>query len=176
MNGWDSSLTRGLRLDRNSSVTFLVIAIANKIVASASQLYIRHHLIGIMEWRVMALLAAEPGITAKDISELSGVTAGSVSRAIGALLKRHYLSVRNDRADNRRSFLRLTARGQALHDRVIVSSLARERLLLTGFSGSEYRHLLSYFWRLMANVDRVNTYEPSDSATTFRSRRPRVHR
>ncbi len=154
----------GLHLNRASSVTFLMIAIGNKIVASASQAYMRHYHIGIMQWRVMALLAAEPGITATDIAQLSGVTAGSVSRAIQALKTRGYVQVRNDRADNRRVYLRLTAAGRELHDRVVVSSLARERLLLTGFSRPEHRRMLGYFRRLMVNVALVNAYEPSSGS------------
>src|SRR5580700_3938588 len=88
-------------MDRNANVPFLMIAVSNKLVASASQAYMRHYGLGIMEWRVMALLAADPGITGKDISQLSGVTAGSVSRAINALKGLRYLDVSSDAADNR---------------------------------------------------------------------------
>ncbi len=149
-----------LVMDRNASVPFLMIAIGNKVVASASQLYMRHFGLGIMEWRVMALLAADPDITGKDISRLSGVTAGSVSRAINSLNKGGHLEASNDQSDKRRTFLRLTSRGLALHDRVIVSSLERERLLLSGFSPVEHRALLGYFRRLMANVALVSAYHP----------------
>jgi DNA-binding MarR family transcriptional regulator len=152
--------SRAAILNRNTSITFFVIAISNKIVASASQAYMRHYHIGIMEWRVLALLAADRGITAKDITLLSGVTAGSVSRAIQALTKRGYVEASNDTADNRRSLLALTRAGAALHNRVIVSSLAREKLLLTDFSRDEYRVLLGFCRRLVANVARVEAHEP----------------
>jgi DNA-binding MarR family transcriptional regulator len=150
-------------LDRNASVPFLLIAASNKIVASASQAYMRHYRLGIMEWRVMALLAADPGITGKDISVLSGVTAGSVSRAINILKRLRYLDVSNDAADNRRSILKLNAAGIALHDRIIISALERETLLLTGFSQAERRTLLKYLRRLLANIALVNAHEPHDS-------------
>ena len=150
-----------LVMDRNANVAFLMIAIANKVVASASQLYMRRYGLGIMEWRVMALLAADPGITGKDISRLSGVTAGSGSRAINSLKQGGHLESSNDQTDNRRTFLRLTTRGLQLHDRVIVSSLKREELLLTGFSAGEQRALLGFCRRLMANVALVSAYEPS---------------
>jgi DNA-binding MarR family transcriptional regulator len=151
----------GQFMDRNASVTFLLIAISNKLVAGASQTYTRHYGLGIMDWRVLALLAAEPGLTGKDISMLSGVTAGSVSRAINSLKRAGYLQSRSDNADNRRNFLRLTAAGLALHGTVIRSSLGRERLLLGGFSSREHRSLLAVLRRLMANVAEVNAYEPS---------------
>jgi DNA-binding MarR family transcriptional regulator len=153
-----------LLLDRNASVPFLLIAASNKIVASASQAYMRHYRLGIMEWRVMALLAADPGMTGKDISVLSGVTAGSVSRAINILNKLRYLDVSSDAADNRRSILKLNAAGMALHDRIIISALEREALLLTGFSQAERRALLKYLRRLLANIALVNAHEPRDSA------------
>ena len=151
-----------LILNRRTSITFFVIAIANKIVASASQSYMRHYRIGIMEWRVMALLAAESGITAKDITVLSGVTAGSVSRAIRSLRKRRHVRVTADRADNRRGLLVLTRTGRALHDQVILSSLTREKLLLNGFSRAEYRKLLGFLERLSANVSRVSAHVPEE--------------
>jgi DNA-binding MarR family transcriptional regulator len=152
-----------LLMDRNASVPFLLVAASNKIVASASQAYMRHYRLGIMEWRVMALLAADPGITGKDISILSGVTAGSVSRAINILKKLRYLDVSNDADDNRRSILKLNAAGMALHNRIIVSALERETLLLTGFSQAERRTLLSYLRRLLANIALVNAHEPFDA-------------
>jgi DNA-binding MarR family transcriptional regulator len=152
-----------LLMDRNASVPFLLVAASNKIVASASQAYMRHYRLGIMEWRVMALLAADPGITAKDISLLSGVTAGSVSRAINILKRLGYLTVRSDATDNRRMFLKLNSAGMALHDRVIVSALAREALLLTGFSPAERKTLLTFLRRLLANITLVNAHEPLDA-------------
>jgi DNA-binding MarR family transcriptional regulator len=147
-------------LDRNANVPFLVVAVSNKVVASASQAYMRYYGLGIMEWRVMALLAADPGITGKDISLLSGVTAGSVSRAINVLKRLHYLDVSSDAADNRRSLLKLNSAGMALHNRVIISALQRESLLLTGFSQAERRALLGYLKRLLANIGLVNVHQP----------------
>jgi len=149
-------------LDRDASVPFLLVAVSNKVVASASQAYMRHYGLGIMEWRVMALLAADPNITGKDISVLSGVTAGSVSRAINALKKLRYLDVSNDASDNRRSFLKLNAAGTTLHNRVIISALERESLLLTGFSQAERRSLLSHLKRLLANVPLLGGHQPVD--------------
>ncbi len=149
-------------MDRDASVPFLLVAVSNKLVASASQVYMRHYGLGIMEWRVMALLAADPGMTGKDISVLSGVTAGSVSRAINALKRLRYLDVSNDAEDNRRSFLKLNAAGMALHNRVIISALQREGLLLTGFSRTEHRSLLGHLKRLLANIALVNAHRPDE--------------
>jgi DNA-binding MarR family transcriptional regulator len=149
-------------MDRDASVPFLMVAVSNKLVASASQVYMRHYGLGIMEWRVVALLAADPGITGKDISVLSGVTAGSVSRAINALKRLRYLEASNDAEDNRRSFLKLNSAGMALHNRVIISALQRETLLLTGFSHAERRSLLDYLRRLLANIALVNAHEPNE--------------
>ena len=149
-------------MDRDASVPFLLVAVSNKLVASASQVYMRHYGLGIMEWRVMALLAADPGITGKDISVLSGVTAGSVSRAINALKRLRYLDVSNDAEDNRRSFLKLNAAGMALHNRVIISALQREGLLLTGFSRTAHRSLLGHLKRLLANIALVNAHRPDE--------------
>jgi DNA-binding MarR family transcriptional regulator len=110
----------------------------------------------------MALLAADPGITGKDMSVLSGVTAGSVSRTINALKSLRYLDVSNDAEDDRRSFLRLNAAGMALHNRVIISALHLEGLLLAGFSRAAHSSILGYLKRLLGNIVLVNAHRPNE--------------
>ncbi len=58
--------------------------------------------------------------------------------------------------------LTLTTQGEALHDRIILSSLARERLLLAGLSADEQRTLFDLLRRLSANMDLVEAHDPAD--------------
>ena len=150
---------RRLELDRHAA--FQVVALANRISASASRAYMRHFGVGVMEWRALALMAVNPAVSANQIANISGVDKSAVSRAIQALVRRGHVVSREDRSDNRRALLDLTPEGLALHDRVVAASLAREKLLLTGLSDQEQATLFKLLKRLDANMALVNAHDPS---------------
>ncbi len=147
-----------LRLDPHRHAAFQIVTLANRISTSASQAYLRHFGIGVMEWRALAHVARKPGIAANEIAQLSGLDKSSVSRAVAALIRKGDVSAAEDPADNRRSLLTLTPAGETLHDRVIVASLERERLLLQGLSADERRNLFALMARLAANMDLVDDH------------------
>ena len=156
------SFTGKPRLQPEAHASFQLVALANRISASASRAYLRNFGVGVMEWRVLALLALKVRTTAQEISQLSGLDKSSVSRAVQALIRRADVAAAADPADNRRAVLTLTAQGEALHDRIILSSLARERLLLAGLSADEQRTLFDLLRRLSANMDLVEAHDPAD--------------
>jgi DNA-binding MarR family transcriptional regulator len=151
----------GPRLDPEWNAGFLLVSIANRISASGSRTYMRHFGVGVMEWRVLAMLALKPGITANQIGQVSAVDKSSVSRATASLLKRGYVRSSEDPADSRRLMLYLTPSGQALHDRIIVASLAREELLLDGLSAKERETFFRLLHRVGSNTALLNAYDPS---------------
>ena len=140
------------RLDPEGHAAFLIVALANRISSGASRAYTRRFGIGVMEWRVLAMVAREPGTTANQVGHISGVDKSSVSRAAQSLIRRGDMTATGDAADNRRSFLRLTPQGLALHDRMILASLEREESLLDGLSETERRSLFGLLRRLTANL------------------------
>lgn len=161
------------RLELDAHLSFLIVALANKISSCASLTYMRHFGVGVMEWRVLAMVAAHPNVTAKGISELSGIEKSSISRAVHMLIKRGYLEATNDLSDSRRALCVLTPAGYALHDRIYVASMARRRLLLTGFSDAEHRQIIEYCRRLMANMSLVSEYRPNDAPARGAPKGPR---
>lgn len=159
-NPKDLGAADGRRLEPDRHASFLVVALSNRLSASASRAYMRQFGVGVMEWRAMALLAANPGITANQIAQTSGVDKSAVSRAIQLLVRRGDVTVAEDQNDNRRALLTLTPAGLALHDRIIFASLERERLLLTGLNDKERAVLFDLLKRLNANMSLVSAHEP----------------
>jgi DNA-binding MarR family transcriptional regulator len=153
-----------MRLEPQSHTQFQIIAIANRLTAAASQAYLRSFGIGVMEWRVIAMLALTGGTTAHEISQISGVDKSAVSRAGQSLIRRELIASREDPQDSRRSLLSLTGEGRALHDRIIRASLAREKLLLEGFSGDERDELFRLMGKLMENLPKVEAHDPAAEA------------
>ena len=149
------------RLEPNDHAAFLVVTIANRVSTSASQAYMRCFGVGVMDWRVIALLPGRPGATAKDLAQLSGLDKSAVSRAVNSLIRQGHVAAAEDTEDNRRIRLTLTPSGMALHDRIIIASLAREELLLDGFSVEEREALFGYLRRVAANTALVEAHDPA---------------
>ena len=144
------------RLDLDRYVPFGLTAIANKIARSASRVYLKRFGVGINEWRILANLRITPGVTANLICQMSGLDKAAVSRSLKLLEDGGMIETCGEATDVRGRALRLTAKGDTLHDGLIGVALKREALLLEGFDEAERRQLLSFIARLHANVALVN--------------------
>lgn len=144
------------QLDLDRYVPFGLTAIANKIARSASRVYLKRFGVGINEWRILANLRISPGVTANLICQMSGLDKAAVSRSLKLLEDGGMIETCGEAPDVRGRALRLTAKGDMLHDGLIGVALKREALLLEGFDESERQQLLSFIARLHANVSLVN--------------------
>ena len=75
-------------LDLDRYVPALVTFIANKLSRSATVLYQKRFAVNITEWRILALLAIEPEISAARICHVIGFDKGPVSRTLTAMKER----------------------------------------------------------------------------------------
>ncbi len=78
--------------------------IANKLSNSATAFHQRKFGVNVTEWRIMSLLAVEPGIPASRICHVIGYDKGPVSRTLAALQKRGLIAVRTDPQRRPQSF------------------------------------------------------------------------
>ncbi|MDH4653816.1 MarR family winged helix-turn-helix transcriptional regulator [Pseudomonas sp. BN606] len=143
-------------------VPALLTFLANKLATGASQCYRKHFGIGVVEWRMLSMLAVENGITANRICQVIGLDKSAVSRSLQALEAAGHVSSQVDPQDNRRNTVSLTASGRKLHDRVLKVALERERRLLSGLSAEEVDTLIALLGRLHTQVNNVNEYDPED--------------
>lgn len=142
-------------LDLENYVPAFLTWIANKLSSSASLIYRRRFGIGIVEWRIMALLGVEPWITAGRICEVIGLDKAGVSRSLRFLLDKGLAETRYRDNNNRRQFIALTRAGIELHDRIAVVARAREEQLLTGFSDAERAAAVRLLARMHENLPLV---------------------
>ncbi len=146
--------TRALNLRHFATYYFTVIT--NLLSNGASRRYIREFGVGVVEWRVLAVLTLEPDIPARRVREVIGLDKSSVSRAVGLLRDQNYLNEVVDPKDERRKLLKLTPSGKKLHDKMIHIALEREAHLLRGFSEDERELLLSMLARVQRNTETLN--------------------
>ncbi|AWM03882.1 MarR family winged helix-turn-helix transcriptional regulator [Bradyrhizobium amphicarpaeae] len=145
----------GPTLDLDRYVPAFVTFIANKLSNSATAFYQREFGVNVTEWRIMSLLAIEPGIPASRICHVIGFDKGPVSRTLAGLEKRGLVSIRTDPHDGRTHSISLTAKGRATHDKVIVAALERERRLLSCLNKDEREVLIDLLRRLHENLGAV---------------------
>jgi DNA-binding MarR family transcriptional regulator len=145
----------GPTLDLNRYVPAFVTFIGNKLSNSATVFYQRNFGVNVTEWRIMSLLAIEPGIPASRICHVIGFDKGPVSRTLAALQKRGLVAIRTAPDDGRSHAISLTARGRTIHDRVIVAALDRERRLLSCLDKDEREALIDLLRRIHENLGAV---------------------
>ena len=143
------------RLDLDTFVPYFLIAISNKLTASASRVLLCQYNCGVTDWRILSMLAVEPEITPGRITAAVGIDKSSVSRALRNLEKRGCVKIARDSTHRRRQLLSLTSDGQKLHDQIIDHMLHRETLLLNGFDAEQREQLVIMLKRLLANIPPV---------------------
>src|SRR5215813_6872328 len=145
----------GVTLDLDRYVPALITFIANKLSNSANAAYQKNFGVNVTEWRILSLLAIEPGIPASRICQVIGFNKGPVSRTLAMMQKRGLVAIKADPQDGRTHSISLTAKGRATHDKVIVMALGRERRLLSCLKRDEQEVLINLLLRLHNNLGAV---------------------
>jgi DNA-binding MarR family transcriptional regulator len=145
----------GPTLDLDRYVPAFITFIANKLSNSATAYYQKNFGVNVTDWRIMSLLAIEPGIPASRICHVIGFDKGPVSRTLSVLQKRGLVTIRTAPDDGRTHSISLTAKGRATHDKVIVAALERERRLLSCLKKDEREVLIDLLRRVHGNLDAV---------------------
>jgi DNA-binding MarR family transcriptional regulator len=77
---------------------------------------------------------------------------GAVSRSLGVLQRMGIVNIREDGKDSRRNNIALTAKGRALHDRIVPVAIERQRELLSDLTPAEVEAFTDVIDRLQAKV------------------------
>jgi DNA-binding MarR family transcriptional regulator len=162
-NAVDSAARPGSKvLNLRRYATYFLHLVSNKLASGASRLYLSRFGIGVIEWRVMGMVAVEPGITSNRVCQMIGFDKAAISRATRTLESKGYLRVVAVPDDLRRRTLDLTARGRKLHDNILVIALERERRLLSDLTDQEVDLLLDLLARMADKLPYVNEYDPDE--------------
>jgi DNA-binding MarR family transcriptional regulator len=142
-------------LDLETYIPAYLTFLANKLSSCASAIYRRRFGVGIVDWRIMALLAIEPWIAAGRICEVIGLDRAAVSRSVRFMIKQRVVESRFRNGNERRQFLALTRKGLDLHDRIVEVARVREQQLLAGFSDEERATAVRLLARMHAQLPNV---------------------
>jgi DNA-binding MarR family transcriptional regulator len=148
-----------LFLDR--FVPYRLSVLANTVSASLSGAYARRFGLTVPEWRVVAVLARTPGLSAAEVAARTAMDKVAVSRAVAGLVRGGRVRRAHAAHDRRRSVLTLTVRGRSVYRRIVPLALAYERRLLEALSAEEQ----ATFGELLARLlDRSRRLGPAQDA------------
>jgi DNA-binding MarR family transcriptional regulator len=135
-----------LRLER--FLPYRLSVLSNRISQDIARLYSERFNLSITEWRVMAVLGHERGLSANAVAERTAMDKVAVSRAVSALTAKKFLIRQIDRADARRSSLALSTKGYAVFDQIVPLALAYERRIMAHLEPEAQNHLLAILDKL----------------------------
>lgn len=136
-----------LHLDR--FVPYRLSVLTNIVSMSIADRYEREFGLSIPQWRVIAVLARYPNLSAIEVAERTAMDKVAVSRAVQGLLAARRLVRVYDKGDRRRSILRLSPAGRSVYTRVAPLALSYEKKLLDALSASDRRVLDRLIGRLI---------------------------
>ena len=126
--------------------------LSNLVSGRLADHYSRRFGLGIPEWRVLAVLAQAPGLSAAEVAERTAMDKVAVSRAVAALRRDGRIERSADAKDRRRSRLRLSAAGTAVYKEVVPVARRLERDLLDALAPGDREALGRIMSALLARV------------------------
>jgi DNA-binding MarR family transcriptional regulator len=141
-------MPRRTRLQLDQFLPFRLSVLSNTVSSAIAAAYSKRFGLTIPEWRVLAVLADNPGLTAAEIAARTAMDKVAVSRAVNALLARRVLSRYTATNDRRRLHLELSEAGQKVYGEVVPFARDYERQLLVPLTKQD-RATLDRLLRLM---------------------------
>lgn len=129
------------KLALDGFLPYRLSVLSNVVSAAIAAHYATRFSLSIPEWRVMAVLAMEPGLSAAEVAARTAMDKVAVSRAVSSLMRARRLERRVAAGDRRRSVLQLSSAGVAVYEKVVPVALHYERSLLQPLSATDRRQL-----------------------------------
>lgn len=148
-----------LILDR--FLPYRLSVLSNTVSTAIANRYTERFELRIPEWRVLAVLGMQPGLSAAEVAAKTAMDAVAVSRAVTRLIKQGRLERRYTSQDRRRSELRLSEQGQRVYEEIVPIARAYERALLDGLDATERLELDRLLQRLTQRADLLTTQPPT---------------
>jgi DNA-binding MarR family transcriptional regulator len=125
------------KLHLENFLPYRLSVLSNTVSGAIAAAYFAHFGLSIPEWRIMAVLAANPGLSAAEVTARTAMDKVAVSRAVSTLLEAGRLRRTMAKADRRRTHLELTQAGLRVYAQVVPMALNYERHLIAPLSAKD---------------------------------------
>lgn len=139
-------------LELENFLPYRLSVLAQLVSESLHDLYAGPFGLTVPQWRVMAALGRFAPLTASEVGQRIVMDKVAVSRAVAGLMERGLIERATDRTDRRRASLRLSARGRAMHARIVPLALGYQERLYEALDGDERRQFDALTERLFAHA------------------------
>jgi len=139
-------------LDLDGFLPYRLSVLSNRVSDAIARLYSDRFSLSIPEWRVMAVLGGQPGLSARDVAVKTAMDKVQVSRAVAALVDSRRVQRTPDVQDGRITRLSLTARGRAIYDEIVPLALHLEEIFLAALTPAERETLSELLMKLSKQV------------------------
>ena len=139
-------------LELEKFLPYRLSVLAQLVSESLHDLYAAPFGLSVTQWRVMAALGRFAPLTASEVGQQIVMDKVAVSRAVAGLMKRDLVERATDLSDRRRASLRLSAKGRAMHARIVPLALGYEAELCQALSPEERETLNGLCDRLFAHA------------------------
>lgn len=126
----------GNRLHLERFLPHRLSVLTNTVSAALAEEYAERFDLSIPEWRVMAVLAHAPGLSAAEVASHTAMDKVAISRAVARLVAAGRLCRRPAAADRRRFALELSRSGRQVYGQIVPWALDYERRLLTALTAA----------------------------------------
>lgn len=144
-----------LRLDR--FLPYRLSVLTNVVSSAIAGTYAERFRLSIPEWRILAVLATSPKLSAAEVARRTAMDKVAVSRAVGSLLRAGRIARGTAVGDRRRSVLRLAPAGEQVYAQVAPFALRYERELLGALTRSERAALDRVLGKLLARAGKLGS-------------------
>jgi DNA-binding MarR family transcriptional regulator len=118
-------------------LSYRLHSVANLVSRGAAMRYKREFGVTLWEWRTIALVGAQPGLSLKELAKIAGLDKSQVSRVVAGLTERRLLLRATDENDARGIRLSLTSAGQRLYQGLIQAAGERNDAFLNALTKQE---------------------------------------
>ncbi len=155
-----NSNQRRERLRLEHFVPYRLSILTNTVSTAIAGAYARRFGLSIPEWRVIAVLGLQPGLSAAEVAERTAMDKVAVSRAVSSLLRSRRVVRATANSDRRRSMLKLSRQGENVYWRVVPFARRYEKELLADLSASERESLDRLLSRLHRRAQELGPVRP----------------
>lgn len=138
-----------LSLQLQEFLPYRLSVLSNNVSSLLASLYTEKFGISIPEWRTVAVLGEEPGLTSTQIATRVAMDKVAVTRAVQSLIEKQFVRRSSSQADGRVSYLNLTRAGKRVYDEVVPMALDIEREIWGALAPKEK----SYWDEMLAKME-----------------------
>lgn len=137
----------------NNFIAYRMANFAKMVSDSCAHIYEDEFGLTIPEWRILARLAENERMNAKDIGDITFMDKSKVSRAVKQMDDKGLLQKEKDPNDNRAYYLSLSEQGQTLYYQIVPKAREWEDSLINALTAAEYRDFVNVVEKLEKRLE-----------------------